>query len=454
MKYPDMPFPKRVLTAFVFSVGATLLVLGSWVSDAQAQDSQPSQQQKAMHYSLYYENFKNDDFQSAKSDLLWIVENAPGFPKGDDRNFERKFELYKGLAQQASTDEERMAYLDTAATVLSTAPQTMEEQGLSYEPFEWEILKGRFLQEYEDALPDLSSTALEDPVTHYRKAYDLAPTEINPYYIQQIIRSHVENGEQQTALSFANTVEQQRGDDEEVRKILSSVRSDIFGKNPQAQVAYLEEQFEANPDSLALMEELFNAYVEQGNTSNASELAPKLMEEDIPAETIREIAQMRIEDGRPKAAIQAYEKLTSGTDASLTAEDYFRRGRAYEQMDQLSKARAQFRKAIEARSDYGRAYIAIGDLYTTAVSDCSGSELSRSDKAVYWAAVDKYQKAKEVDSAVSSTANSKINTYRKYFPTQEDIFYRDEWDEGGSFMIDYGCYSWIGETTTVRRSSS
>ena len=449
-----MPLLNRVPTVFVFSLGATLLVFGSWVSTAQAQDSQPSQQQKAMHYSLYYENFKNDDFQSAKSDLLWVIENAPGYPKGDDRNFERKFELYKGLAQQTSSDEERMAYLDTAATVLSTAPQAMEEQGLSYEPFEWEILKGRFLQEYEDALPNLSSTSLEDPVTHYRKAFDLAPMEINPYYIQQVIRAHVQNGEQEEALSFANTVEQKRGDDEEVAKILSSVRNDIFGKNPQAQIAYLEEQYEANPDSVALMQELFNAYVDQGNTGNASELAPELMEEDVPAETIREIAQMRLEDGRPQEALQAFEKMMSDTDASLTAEDYFRRGQAYEQMDQLSKARTQFRRAIDTQSDYGRAYIAIGDLYTSAVSDCSGSELGRSDKAVYWVAVDQYQKAKEVDSSVASTANSKIETYRKYFPSQEDIFYRDDWTEDSSFTVDYGCYSWIDETTTVRRSSS
>lgn len=454
MKYPDMSLPDRAPTVFALALGAALLVFGSWGSTAQAQDSQPNEQEKAMHYSLYYENFKNDDFQSAKSDLFWIIENAPGYPKGDDRNFERQFELYKGLAEEASDDENRLAYLDTAATVLATAPEKMEEQGVNFEQFEWEILRGRFLQEYEDTLPDLSSTSLKDPIAHYREAFNLAPKEINPYYIRQVLRAYVDNNDQQKALSFANTVEQKRGDDEEVSKILSSVRDDIFGDNPQAQVAYLEDQFEANPDSLALMQDLFNAYVEQGSVSNASELAPQLMEEDVPAETIREIAQMRLEDGRPEAALEAYEKLTSDTDGSLTAEDYFRRGRAYEQMDQLSKARSEFRNAIEARSDYGRAYIAIGDLYTSAVSDCSGEELSRNDKAVYWAAVDKYQKAKEVDSGVASTADSKISTYRKYFPTQEDIFYRDEWEEGGNFTIDYGCYSWIDETTTVRRASS
>ena len=446
-----MPLLNRALSVLALALGAVLLVPGSWVSSAQAQDSQPTQQEKAMHYSLYYENFKNDDFQSAKSDLLWIVANAPGFPKGDDRNFERKFELYQGLAQQASNEDKRAAYLDTAATVLATAPKTMEEKGLSYQEFEWEILRGRFLEEHQDALPDLSESGLKSPVAHYRQAFELAPTEINPYYIQRVLRKYTEQNQQQKALEFANMVEQKRGDDEEVAKILSSVRNDIFGRNPQARVAYLQEQYNANPDSMALMEQLFNAYVDQGNVTEASKLAPELMKTDVPAETVREIAQMRLEDGRPKGTLQAYEKIAE-MDVELSAEDYFRRGQAYQKLNQLSKARAQFRRAIEMKSDYGRAYIAIGDLYTTAVSDCSGSELGRSDKAVYWAAVDKYQQAKRSDGSVASIADSKIQTYRKYFPTQEDIFYRSDWTAGESFSIDYGCYSWIGETTTVRQA--
>jgi hypothetical protein len=79
--------------------------------------------------------------------------------------------------------------------------------------------------------------------------------------------------------------------------------------------------------------------------------------------------------------------------------------------------------------------------------------MSRRDKAVYWLAVDMYRRAKQVDSSVTSTANSKINTYRKYFPTNEDIFFIDEWEKGSSVRIDYGCYSWIGESTTVRAAS-
>ena len=35
--------------------------------------------ESAMHYSLYYENFKNENYTDALPDLHWILDNAPGF---------------------------------------------------------------------------------------------------------------------------------------------------------------------------------------------------------------------------------------------------------------------------------------------------------------------------------------------------------------------------------------
>lgn len=437
-----------------FSVGilSAGLLLAMTAPSASAQDSEPSRQEKLMHYSLYYENYKNDDFKSARSDLLWILENAPGTPDGDDDNYRRVVKLYEGLAEQASSEEARTAYLDTAATHLTSAVEKMEKQDIEYEPYKWERLKGRFVEQHQDSLPN-DIEGLKTAAAHYRKAFELAPKELNAYYIQQVLRSYLENNEQQKALDFANTVEAKRGDDEEVAQIISSVREDIFGKNPQAKIAYLEDQVEQNPDSTQLMTELFNAYNRQGNVEKASKIANRLMKMEPPAETVREIAQMRLEDGRPKAALEAYDRA-SEQGAELKAEDYFNRGTAYQKMGQLAKARQEYRKAIELREDFGRAYIAIGDLYARSVNKCSGGEMKRKDKAVYWAAVDKYRQAKEIDPSVSSTANSKIRTYRKVFPTKEDIFYRSDWEQGGSFTINYGCYSWIGETTSVRSAPS
>jgi tetratricopeptide (TPR) repeat protein len=121
-------------------------------------------------------------------------------------------------------------------------------------------------------------------------------------------------------------------------------------------------------------------------------------------------------------------------------------------MGSFSKARREYRKALDMQPEFGQAYLAIGDLYANAVNECSGGQLGRKDKAVYWAAVDKYRQAIDADSTLASLAKSKIQSYRDVFPTQEDIFYREDWSAGESFTIDYGCYSWIGETTTVRQA--
>jgi len=451
MNDTNMPSYRPLLTSLLGLLFGGVMSLSLVAQPAQAQDSEPSRNQKAMHYSLYYESFKNDQFESAKSDLEWIIDNAPGFPNGDDRNFERHVELYEGLAKNAASEDQRLAYLDTAATLLASASERMEKQGISYDQYSWEVRKGRFLQEHEDALPELSVDALKDPATHYRTAFDLAPDKLDPYYIQQGIRGYLQANEQSEALEFLNKVEAKRGDDQEVQKIISSVRNDIFGKNPQAKIDYLQEQLEANPDSAKVMLSLFDAYVRQGNISKASELAPRLMKTNPPAETVREIAEMRLENGRPEAAIRAYDRAVK-QGATLKPQDYLNRGDAYQQMGSFSKARREYRKALDEKPDFGQAYLAIGDLYASAVNECSGGQLGRKDKAVYWAAVDKYRQAIDADSTLSSIANSKIQSYRGVFPTQEDIFYREDWTKGESFSIDYGCYSWINETTTVRQA--
>lgn len=402
-----------------------------------------------MHYSLYHENFKNENYESARSDLVWILEHAPEIPGGDDRNFERAVELYEGLAAQSEDQKVRQAYLDTAATHLTSAVPRMKELGLEFSEVNWEVMKGNFVQRHQGNLPDVEG--LESPTIHFRRAFEAGPQEINVYYIRQVLQSYLEENDLQKAIEFANTVEAKRGEDEKVDSIIRSVRDRVFDMNPQARISYLEEQLEQSPDSMALLTDLFEAYNEQGNVSKASELAPRLMKMNPSAETVREIAKMRLENGRPKAALKAYDRAAN-QGVELTADDYFSRGSAYREMDQLPQARREFRKAIDMRSDFGEAYIAIGDVYTLAVNQCSGSKMSRQDRAVYWIAVDKYRQAKEVSPSMSSTADSKIQTYRQVFPRKEDIHFESEWEIGESFTIDYGCYSWIGETTTVRPS--
>ncbi|MBW6491299.1 MAG: hypothetical protein K0B15_08935 [Lentimicrobium sp.] len=106
-------------------------------------------------------------------------------------------------------------------------------------------------------------------------------------------------------------------------------------------------------------------------------------------------------------------------------------------------ARSNAYKILQIDPNYGKAYILIGDLYSSSASMCTEDDLG--GKSVFWAAVDKYAKARSVDSSVESDANSKIAQFSRFFPAASDLFFRDM-QEGSSFTV--GC--WINEATTVR----
>lgn len=96
--------------------------------------------------------------------------------------------------------------------------------------------------------------------------------------------------------------------------------------------------------------------------------------------------------------------------------------------------------------EYGiEAYMIIGDAYMYSASSCDDGELGR--WGAYWAAVDKYQKAKAVDSSVSDDANKQIARVSSSFPTTKDLFFYGK-QKGDAYTV--AC--WINESTSVRTS--
>lgn len=418
---------------------------------AQGVDSGPTQQEKRQQYSTYYEHYKEDDFKGARRSLLWILERAPEFPKGDDRNYRRVVRLYEGLANHSSERTVKAAFLDTAATYLSTAPEELERLEIPFERYKWEIRKGRFMERHRDTLS--ARTDLRRAASHYEQAFNLAPQKVDSYYIRRVLESYLEADTLEGALDFADAVSETRKGEPKVVALADLVRKRVFFRNPQVKIDRLKTQVEQHPDSTELLSELFTAYRDTDDTSEAYKLADDLLQQSPSAETIRQIAAMRLKNGDQRAAISAYERAVH-EGANLQYQDHYNWGTAYAELGDPAKARREYRNAITMNNGFGQAYIAIGDLYARAVNQCSGEEMARQDRAVYWVAVDQYRQAKRVDPSVMEVATRRITAYAEVFPTQEDIFYQSTWEAGTSFPIDYGCYAWIGETTTVRAAPS
>ncbi len=114
----------------------------------------------------------------------------------------------------------------------------------------------------------------------------------------------------------------------------------------------------------------------------------------------------------------------------------------YEQKN-YAQARGNARQILQINPNYGKAYIFIGDLYAASSNMCTEDDLG--GKTVFWAAIDMYVRARNVDPSVAEEANGKISQYSRYFPASQDLFFRDMHD-GGSYTV--GC--WINENTTIR----
>lgn len=137
---------------------------------------------------------------------------------------------------------------------------------------------------------------------------------------------------------------------------------------------------------------------------------------------------------------EAVDMLESDMDKADVLSDL---GRIYMKLKQYSKARSFARKALTLNPNDGMTYILIGDMYVAGAGSCGSDEVGK--KAPYWAAVDKYTRAKQIDAEVADLAQKRINSYSRYFPSTETLFFHDI-KVGDSYTVE----CWINETTKVR----
>lgn len=428
----------------VIAVLTTVVVLSGFAKTVQAQ-SECVEDDIPMNYSLYYEDYRNGGWDTSIPYLRWIIKCAPGFPSNNDRNYRRLVEVYEGLAMDAEDADMRRVYLDSALYIHDIAPSALQDAGIEAEPFNWIFNKGRFIQKNFEHLEDLQPSV----GSIYLDAYNLDPSKMQHYYINVIIVDFVTRDEKSDAIDFMDRVEVDHAANADIMTTLETWRGQLF-TSPDERIGFLEDQIQKKPDEAALKAELLDLYMIEGIRDKAYELAEQVMNASPTPRLYRTVAKMRLDDGDTAEAIRLYEaSLTMEGGADAAKEVYFNIGIGHQQEGRLASARAQFRRAINADPTYVQALIAIGDLYQTSVQGCGSFE--REDRAVYWLAADYFDRAasRADTDTYRNQARQRASDIRRFFPTAEDKFFKN-WTAGDRYTIDYGCYTWVGETTTVR----
>lgn len=164
------------------------------------------------------------------------------------------------------------------------------------------------------------------------------------------------------------------------------------------------------------------------------------------ASSARGLARMYLKQGDIEKTLAFYnEAISLETEADLKGKYYYEISIVNFSNGNLAAAKAAALSAIKERADWGEPYILLGKIYASGAKNIGTKDYEK--KAGYWAAVDKFAKAKAVDSseAVQKEATDLIRQYSQYFPSKEDLFF-----EGIQPGTSYHVGGFISETTTVR----
>ena len=206
-------------------------------------------------------------------------------------------------------------------------------------------------------------------------------------------------------------------------------------------------KFEANRTDFELLKKI--TIISEKNKCTESGLYLDALEELFKIEPSSALAA---KIAQLSHAGEEYNKCTAYFKKALELEtDNETKARLYTGLAQITvnkfknypKARDYAYEAIKVNGSFGDPYILIGNAYVAGSDDCNQSKFEQ--RAVYWAAVDKYKKAKSIDPSISNIANELIDKYSGYFPLKEEAFFNGYVD-GQEYTVG----GWINEKTIVR----
>jgi len=210
-------------------------------------------------------------------------------------------------------------------------------------------------------------------------------------------------------------------------------------------VRIYQQKFDNDPENVELIQKIVKLLDKKKCIEHPLyfETTVKLYDLEPTPESAYLIGKMLLKEKRFGEAIKYMEDATNMENQDKVDDAYIFLAEAYKSQQKFPKARQMALKAAELNPEWGMPYLFIGDLYAISAKECGDNDLTK--KVAYWAAVDKYYKAKQVEAELTDLANKKINIYKVYFPPTEVLFFYNL-AEGESYTV--GC--WINEVTTIR----
>ena len=117
----------------------------------------------------------------------------------------------------------------------------------------------------------------------------------------------------------------------------------------------------------------------------------------------------------------------------------------YYQRRNYPQARSYALKSVQNNPNQSTPYMLIASMYAADAKNIYPNDPVLA-QSVFYAAVDKLERARAAEPAKAAEINSQISSYRAHFPSNQDIFMHPELEKGKTITIG----GWIQEKTTVK----
>jgi tetratricopeptide (TPR) repeat protein len=397
------------------------------------------------NYSLYIEYFKQDAYNEALKGWRNVCLYCP---KLSESTFQNGYKIFKQFADNETDETKKAAYVDTIMWIYDQRILHFGNEGSVLER------KGADMQKYTN-----------DPQATYNvlnKSFELQGKEMGAVGLLYLYKSLFDTyrAKKATKEDLINTfptvmdvVEyniQNASNDKtkegyekaaaNIEKIFSSVA------NCDDLIAFYTPKFNENPKDTNLLKNIVKFLGKQDCTdAKLYEEAAIALHGIKPMSTsAMAIAKLKVKKDKCSEAISFFlqgAELANTDDQKI--EGYMNAAKCNYNNKDYSAVRTNCLKALSINPNYGEAYLLIGDAYSASSKQIGDNECT--SKSVYWAAVDKYTKAKNMDASVAESANKKIAAATAQYPKKTDCFFHSI-NDGDSYTVG----GWINETTTVR----
>ncbi|MBN1155777.1 tetratricopeptide repeat protein [candidate division KSB1 bacterium] len=282
---------------------------------------------------------------------------------------------------------------------------------------------------------------IDDAILEYEQVVEEDDSQINDW--KQLANLYIRNNQPEDAIGAYQKVIALDPADKDAQQTLGQLLKSSGDED--AAVEALENALKLDPNNIQLLFDLGKSYYNQGEYAKSVEKFQSYLAKNPDDMIAMEYLGGSFYGlGRYNESITTYKKIIEAVPDNKKV--YTDIATNYKEMKQFSTARNYVRRALEIDSNYGLAYIVLGEIYEASVDHCMDQKGRTSpkfdDKLVFREAYRQYQRAAR-DIQFQDIAERRMSYLKDFLPSTQDEFFNKSRKSGNGYRVDEDCYKWI-----------